>query len=254
MAGLDRVIVPLVTPYTDDASTLSEVRLVRLVRFHRDAGAQGYLVGAEASEGFSVSVPERKQVLEWVVREVVGEPVYVNVSAMTTSTMIDLAQHAERHGARAVVFRAPPHVRLTEQETLNLVAAVRRHGHLPAAFFGSVDVPDESSSVFPVKSLAEAGCEDICLYDGLSIDEFSHGEDTATPFGVLGPDFCLVLQQRWSELHVRAKALFKHARSHRVGKAVMRARGVDVGCTRGPIADLDQQSQQLLDQLVAELS
>ena len=57
--------VPLVTPFTDDGSTLSEVRLARLVRFYLDRSVEGLALATETGEFGTLSQDERKQLLEW---------------------------------------------------------------------------------------------------------------------------------------------------------------------------------------------
>lgn len=66
--------MPLVAAFTDDTSSLSEVRVSRLVRFHIERGAKGFVVNGETGDCFLLSSSERKQLLEWVVRGSKGCP------------------------------------------------------------------------------------------------------------------------------------------------------------------------------------
>ncbi|MCH7944496.1 MAG: hypothetical protein IIC73_00555 [Armatimonadetes bacterium] len=45
--------MPLVAAFTDDTSSLSEVRVSRVVRFHIERGAKGFLVNGESATASS---------------------------------------------------------------------------------------------------------------------------------------------------------------------------------------------------------
>ena len=108
MWELSGPFVPLAMPFTDDGSGVSEIRLARLLRRVIDLGVKGILLSSETGEFTACSYSERKHLLELVIRETHSLlPVVVNVSSMSTSASLDLAQHAARHGARGVVLRAP---------------------------------------------------------------------------------------------------------------------------------------------------
>jgi dihydrodipicolinate synthase/N-acetylneuraminate lyase len=243
------MIVPLVSPFTDDTSSLSEVRHARIVRFHRERGAGGFVVGSMAGETFGVSLAERKQLLEWTVRESHGLPVYVDVTAMTTAATLDLAQHAERHGARAALFTVGPGLHLTPQESHAYMAAVYRHGNLPCAFLGPHAAPTDGVSSFKVQAIED----EWTLEKGLSTEEFAHSGDTASPLGVLGPDLAKRAILKWPDVHAKLRALFQHYGPHRVGKAALGCLGIEAGHLRGPVQDMDAKGQEVLTSVIDEL-
>jgi dihydrodipicolinate synthase/N-acetylneuraminate lyase len=108
MIPLNGHFAPIITPLTDDGSGISEVRLNRVIHRVVDLGVQGFVVGSETGEVGALSFGERKEMVELVVRATQGRhPVLVNVSSMNTSASLDLAQHAMRHGARAIVLTPP---------------------------------------------------------------------------------------------------------------------------------------------------
>lgn len=254
MPTLQQVIVPLASPFTDDTSALSEVRFSRLIRYHRERGASGFVVASEAGEVHALSLSERKQLVEWGVREALGLPVYVNVTAWTTAGVVDLAQHAERHGARAGVFMMPKSLALTSEETSSFIAAVRRHANLGCAFLEHREGEGDTNGAFVVQSLGECGYDDIVLYGVPSAEEFVHQGAVATPLGVFGADKVLRIVERWPKVQIKVKALFGHGRSFRVGKAVSAAAGIELGHTRGPVRDLDARGIQVLESLMADIS
>lgn len=117
MWELSGPFVPLATPFTDDGSGVSEIRLARLLHRVIELGAKGFVLGTETGEFTATSFSERKHMLELVARDSHGSlPIIVNVSSLSTAASLDLAQHAARHGAPAVVLRAPYFGKFEERE------------------------------------------------------------------------------------------------------------------------------------------
>jgi dihydrodipicolinate synthase/N-acetylneuraminate lyase len=131
MVELPRVLVPVVTPFTDDATTLSEIRMARLLRWYLDAGVGGFVTSTDAGEFMTTSFDERKKTLEFCIREAQGRAVVLaHVSTLSTAASLDLAQHAARHGARAVVLMPPYYGALSDDEIFHHVHMVAQHGGL----------------------------------------------------------------------------------------------------------------------------
>ncbi len=110
-------IIPLVTPFTDDLSMVSEVRLARIVRSLIPLKPAAFLVCGDMGEFAFLSLSERKLVLEIVLRETSNAvPVLTNVTTVGTMAALDLAQHAKRHGARGAVVMPPYYGQFTAEE------------------------------------------------------------------------------------------------------------------------------------------
>jgi len=125
------VLVPLLTPFTDDMSAVSEVRLVRFIRRLMDRGASGFVIGTHAGEFCTLSPSERKHVLELVMRETHNAvPVLVHVSTLFTMSALDIAQHAGRHGARGVILMPPYYGRFTVEEVVHHFKTVANYCNL----------------------------------------------------------------------------------------------------------------------------
>jgi 4-hydroxy-tetrahydrodipicolinate synthase len=106
---LHGIIAIPVTPF-DERYALDEPSLRRVVRFALDCGAHGLLTPVNASEWYALSDEERRRVVEITLDEVSGAvPVIVGVTAQSVTLAIELARHAQRHGA-AAVNSMPPHV------------------------------------------------------------------------------------------------------------------------------------------------
>ncbi len=132
MVELRGHLAPLITPFTDDGSGISEIRLARLVRRLVAQSVGGFVVCSETGEFTSLSFSERKQVLEIVVRECQGAlPVLTNISTLNTSSSLDLAQHAHRHGAVAVVMMPPYYGSFTQVEIEWHYKSVSQYAEIP---------------------------------------------------------------------------------------------------------------------------
>jgi 4-hydroxy-tetrahydrodipicolinate synthase len=80
----------------------------RCVQFLLDCGVHGVVVPVYASEYFSLSMEERKKILEQTLRRIDGKiPVVAGISAPTTSLAVEYARHASDCGADAVISANP---------------------------------------------------------------------------------------------------------------------------------------------------
>jgi hypothetical protein len=123
--------VPLITPFTDDGSTVSEIRLARLLRFYLGRGVVGFALATETGEFQTLSLAERKAFVELVAREThnaIG--LAVNATTESTSFSLDLAQHASRHGARAAVICPPISGHLDQREHVDHIRMIASHAGL----------------------------------------------------------------------------------------------------------------------------
>lgn len=101
------VYVILVTPF-DEYGALDEVSLRRQIRFCLDAGVHGVVGPAVASEYWTLSDDERREVTRIIVDEVAGAvPTVIGVSAGSASGSVALARYAEAIGASAVMATPP---------------------------------------------------------------------------------------------------------------------------------------------------
>ncbi len=130
MEGIAGLFAPLVTPFTDDGSTVSDVRLSRQIRHLIENGIAGFVSTSDTGEFLATSFAERKTVLEIVLREAQGRPVLAHVSTMSTSSSLDLAQHAARHGARAAVLMPPYYGRYSDDEVARFFEAVASYSNI----------------------------------------------------------------------------------------------------------------------------
>lgn len=247
------LLVPLVTAYTDDTVTMSEMRMTRLIKYYRDTGIKGFVVATEMGEHLALSHSERKELLELVIREARGLPVIVNVTAFTTALMLDLSQHAERHGATAVVFRSPVSYGLTDDETRGLAASMRRHSALPVTL---IDTPErvalaeaEKDKRYEIQSLVHSASHRWAVSNLPVTCEFTSTMGMCSPLAVLGADRAYRLLDRWNQAETVAAGLWKLAGPIRFARAVTDLFSFDVGKARYPVHALGVQGKSIMSRL-----
>ena len=258
MAPFDKVIVPLVTPFTDNGSAISEVRLAREVRFHIDRGAAGFLVCGEIGDFASLTASERKTVLEWTMRDVHGLPVYVNATAQTTASAVDLCQHAARHGARGAVVAAPPTGIVHAHELRSHFSAVLRHGNLHAAFVASPEffetlTESKGPELDRAVSLAGIGVGDFCLMPDVHTDEVAFDDHVATPLAVFGADRLPRLTEGWDTFGPVLISMVGDEGLSRVARAALSESSLDAGSARGPFQPLAAEHSDALKGIIAAI-
>src|SRR5690606_34184092 len=91
------------TPFGDDGA-IDEVSLQRCVDFCIQAGADGIVIGVNASEAISLTDEERIRAAAIVVDQAAGRvPVVVGVSGISTESSALYAREAAQAGADAVM-------------------------------------------------------------------------------------------------------------------------------------------------------
>jgi 4-hydroxy-tetrahydrodipicolinate synthase len=101
------VFAVLTTPFHEDG-TLDLAGVEAQVAFCIAAGAHGVVANVNASEGWTLSDEERRQVADRVVRVAGGRvPVVIGVTAGSAQSALGLALHAREIGADAVIAMPP---------------------------------------------------------------------------------------------------------------------------------------------------
>lgn len=96
-----------VTPFKVD-NAIDYDTYGKLLDFHVSHGADSLALPMHAGESVSLTDGERRELLEFAVKRVRGRvPVIAHVSESGTAIAVELAKHAERAGAAAIVATAP---------------------------------------------------------------------------------------------------------------------------------------------------
>jgi 4-hydroxy-tetrahydrodipicolinate synthase len=153
---LTGVLVALVTPFTADGSEIDaaalEAHVDRLIR----EGAHGLVPGGSTGEFTTLSLDERKQLTELVVKATGGRvPVVAGTGALSTRDALDLAAHAAQAGASALMV-VPPFYDAVELSTFKeLLREVYEASQLPIMFYNIPSATGLSLTANEIASLAE---------------------------------------------------------------------------------------------------
>ena len=126
----------------------------KLIDFHLRNGAEGLALPMHAGESVSLTVEERKALLEFVAKHVRGRaPVIANVSEAGTGIAASLAAHARQAGASALIASVPYYWTPPQSMLVEHFAAIGAAGELPFFVYNS---PSEMSEVeFASKSVVD---------------------------------------------------------------------------------------------------
>lgn len=126
MKRLSGVVIPIVTPLTED-DKIDTVSLERLVDYCIDGGMTCLYPCGTTGEMMYLTVSERKQVAETVVRHAAGRvPVFVHVGAWNQADTIELARHAEAIGADGIGVVTPTYYAISDRGLINYFVAVAK--------------------------------------------------------------------------------------------------------------------------------
>lgn len=108
MGALLRGLMPILATPFDYRSALDRKGLRRIVEFELAAGVDGVAVFGMASEGFALTVAERRTILADVTEVAAGAiPVVAGVNGTSTATAVEQARDAEQGGAQALMVLPP---------------------------------------------------------------------------------------------------------------------------------------------------
>ena len=108
----------LITPTNEDESVNYEA-LERIVELQIQDGAEGFYCCGSSGEGLLLTLEERKQVLEHVLKAADGRvPVISHVGTIRTRDVVDLARHAMSAGALAVSMIPPYYYKFSMDEIM----------------------------------------------------------------------------------------------------------------------------------------
>src|SRR6201985_3031433 len=96
----------LVTPFKN--GSLDEAAFRGLVNWQISQGTHGLVPGGTTRESPNLSHDEHKRVVEWCIGEAKGRvPVIAGAGSNSTREAVELAEHAEKAGASAVLVGTP---------------------------------------------------------------------------------------------------------------------------------------------------
>ncbi|SEB65976.1 dihydrodipicolinate synthase family protein [Microbacterium hydrocarbonoxydans] len=149
------ILAAVSTPFTPDGSAVDEPEIARQVERMLAAGVHGLVPTGTTGEFTTLSVDEHKRVTDAYVRAVAGRvPVVSGVGALSTGGAIDLAHHAERAGADAVMLVPPFYDPLDITALTGFLSDVAESITIPIVYY---NVPGATGIRLNAAQLAEIG-------------------------------------------------------------------------------------------------
>jgi 4-hydroxy-tetrahydrodipicolinate synthase len=131
-----------VTPFTAD-NRIDLDTFGRVVEFLLNHHASSLCVNLHLAESLNLTLEERKQLADAAVEVVAGRvPVIVHVSTPGTDQAIELAQHAEKIGADAVMAIAPYYWKPSQEGIEAHFSAIMSATELPFVAYNSPTIMD----------------------------------------------------------------------------------------------------------------
>lgn len=194
---LKGILVALVTPFTDDGSRIDKGRLKTHIDHMIDAGIHGLVPGGSTGEFTTMSLEERKRLVELCVVFAAGRvPVVAGIGCLSTSSCVHLASHAAEAGAAALMVVPPFYDALSVEQLQELMSEISKVSQLPIVYY---NIPSASGlklspeqmaglSAFGVKYLKDTSGDAPALTELLfglqdKITAFN-GWDTLTFYGL----------------------------------------------------------------------
>lgn len=133
------VLVALNAVY-DKNGDLNEDSLRKIGRWYRDKGIAGLYICGTTGEGVVMSTEERKRTLE-VLSDELGDTMtlLVHVGAPSTREAVELASHAEKHGAHGISSVPSIYYGLSEAEIEAHWTAIAEAADLPFVIYNNPD-------------------------------------------------------------------------------------------------------------------
>lgn len=129
------IYTPLITPHRDDGS-IDRDAFAAQIEWLIAAGVHGLINGGSTGEYYAQSMQERAEMATFA-RDVIGDrvPLMVGTVAIRQEDSIQMAEHAARIGAAAILVGSPPYAVPTERENALNALAIDRAADLPIMLY-----------------------------------------------------------------------------------------------------------------------
>ncbi|CAF9927627.1 MAG: hypothetical protein HETSPECPRED_006631 [Heterodermia speciosa] len=149
---LQGILVALITPFTDGGHAVDDKRLQAHIQHMIKAGVHGLVPGGTTGEFTAMTVDERKHLLELCVKYADSRiPVVAGIGALSTKECIDLATHAAKAGAVALMVVPPFYDPVNLEQLRELMAEIHTASRLPIMYY---NIPSASGLTLSPPELA----------------------------------------------------------------------------------------------------
>ncbi|KAI0435753.1 aldolase [Xylaria telfairii] len=156
--NLKGIMVAVVTPFTADGKSIDTHYLDKHINRMIEAGVHGLVPGGSTGEFTTLSVAERKQLIEQTVKSTAGRvPVVAGIGELSTDSAIDLAKHAAQAGAAAVMLVPPFYDAPNLQQLKEMLKEVGSEANIPVMYYNIPSASGMKLSPTELVSLSEVG-------------------------------------------------------------------------------------------------
>ena len=194
---LKGILVAVITPFASDQKSIDEAAYKAHIDRLIEAGVHGLVPGGSTGEFTVLSSQERKQLVELTVKYAAGRvPVVAGVGDTSTERAVDLAVHAARTGAAAVMVVPPFYDAPNLSELHDFLSEIHTASKLPICYYNIPSATGVSLSPAEIADLAKVGVKYLKDTSGnapsltnLLFDKDEHittfnGWDTLTFYGL----------------------------------------------------------------------
>ncbi|KAH0042785.1 hypothetical protein KCU80_g2696, partial [Aureobasidium melanogenum] len=287
---LKGILVALYTPWTPDQSAIDAKALDEHIQHLIKAGVHGLVPGGSTGEFSAMTLEERKQLVEICVRSADGRvPVVAGIGTLTTKDGVELAEHAAKAGASALMVVPPFYDAVSVEQLHDFLLQLHQASNLPIMYYNIPSASGLTLTPTQIAGLSEVGVKymkdtsgnapaltDLLLTHHNDITTFN-GWDTLTFYGLaagakgsvwgttnLIPELSVQLWEtlavkgdlvRGRELWAKIFPICKFLESYNYAAAIktgMEVLGVSTGGSRRPFALLDQKERAELAGLLRD--
>jgi 4-hydroxy-tetrahydrodipicolinate synthase len=283
MSEFHGVLPALITPFTEDGSTIDTDALASFVERLIGAGVGGLVPGGSTGEFTTLTNAERRLLTEVSVEAAAGRvPVIAGTSALSTRETVELSVHAEQAGAAAVMIIPPFYDAPGWRELLAHYTAVADAISIPIMYYNmpgvsGVTLTAEQLRRLPIACLKDTGGDATAATELIQTDgpTLLNGYDTHTFHALAAgveavvwgtasiiPEQCVELhrlliddidlpaaRELWARIWPLCQFLERTSYSAAV-KAACRVAGVVTGPVRAPLLELEDAAVRELTALV----
>ena len=181
---LSGILVALITPFSSDGSIdvkALDAHVDRLIKF----GVNGIVPGGSTGEFTTLSIPERKHLIEAVVKATAGRvPVIAGIGALSTAEGVDLAKHHAQAGATALMVLPPFYEAPSLTQLREYFKALHDASGLPLVYYNIPSLTGTTLNTEQLSGLSEVGVKYLKDTSGNApaLTELLLGQDKITAF------------------------------------------------------------------------
>ncbi|MDH2925653.1 dihydrodipicolinate synthase family protein [Lonepinella koalarum] len=181
---------PVITIMTDDGK-IDYPNMGKHINRLINAGLNGLLFFGSLGEFYGISLAEKKEFIDWVVKVVNKRTqVIIGIGDTSLDNVLDLARYSEKAGVDALNIVSTYYFGLNEQSTVSYFAKVAEAVKLPIMLYNFPDRTGNDLTPELVCELAEKYPNIIGIKD--TVDNISHTRRLCQKIKPIRPDFSIL--------------------------------------------------------------